>query len=104
MTADSYVDLYAKSKRSFDNRQLHALQAIYLWRDKVARQEDESTGYVLPNHMMLQIAEILPREMQGILACCNPIPPLVRQMLHALHQFVLKARDQPLVKVRKNCQ
>lgn len=99
MTADSYLDLYAKSKRSFDNRQLHALQAIYLWRDKIARQEDESTGYVLPNHMMLQIAEILPREMQGILACCNPIPPLVRQMLHALHQFVLKARDQPLVKV-----
>lgn len=61
--------------------------------------EDESYGYILPNHMMLQIAESLPREMQGILACCNPIPPVVRQNLHPLHQFVFKAREQPLVKV-----
>jgi len=49
--------------------------------------------------MLLQIAESLPREMQGILACCNPIPPLVRQNLLALHRIILEARDQPLVKV-----
>ncbi|KAI8045661.1 hypothetical protein M5D96_001844, partial [Drosophila gunungcola] len=78
--------------------ELHALRGIFEWRDATARSEDESYGYVLPNHMMLQIAESLPREMQGILACCNPIPPLVRQQLHTLHQIVLKARDQPLVK------
>jgi hypothetical protein len=56
--------------------------------------------YVLPNHMMLQIAESLPREMQGILACCNPIPPLVRQNLITLHNIILESRNQPLVKVR----
>ncbi|XP_016976066.1 exosome component 10 [Drosophila rhopaloa] len=95
---DSHMDLVRKTKRSFDNRQLHALRGIFEWRDATARSEDESYGYVLPNHMMLQIAESLPREMQGILACCNPIPPLVRQQLHTLHQIVLKARDQPLVK------
>jgi len=96
---ESHMDLVRKTKRSFDNRQLYALRGIFEWRDATARSEDESYGYVLPNHMMLQIAESLPREMQGILACCNPIPPLVRQQLHTLHQIVLKARDQPLVKV-----
>ncbi|XP_016961271.1 exosome component 10 [Drosophila biarmipes] len=95
---ESHMDLVRKTKRSFDNRQLYALRGIFEWRDATARSEDESYGYVLPNHMMLQIAESLPREMQGILACCNPIPPLVRQQLHTLHQIVLKARDQPLVK------
>ncbi|KAH8243887.1 hypothetical protein KR032_011130, partial [Drosophila birchii] len=95
---ESHLDLVRKTKRSFDNRQLYALRGIFEWRDATARFEDESYGYVLPNHMMLQIAESLPREMQGILACCNPIPPLVRQQLHALHQIVLKARDQPLIK------
>ncbi|XP_073814612.1 exosome component Rrp6 [Musca autumnalis] len=98
ITADSYMDIYRKSKRIFDNRQLFALSEIFKWRDAMARQEDESYGYVLPNHMMLQISESLPREMQGILACCNPIPPLVRQNLHTLHQIILKAREQPLVK------
>lgn len=54
--------------------------------------------YVLPNHMLLQIAEILPREMQGVLACCNPIPPLVRANLLEIHKIILKARDQSLIK------
>lgn len=49
--------------------------------------------------MLLQIATILPREQQGILACCNPIPPLVRQQLNEIHMIVLKAREMPLEKV-----
>lgn len=99
IAADSHLELYRKSKRVFDNRQFFALKELYLWRDTIARIEDESYAYVLPNHMLLQIAENLPREMQGILACCNPIPPLVRQNLHALHRFILQAREQPLNKV-----
>lgn len=102
VSADSHKDLYLKSKRSFDNRQLYALREIFVWRDKIARLEDESYPYVLPNHMLLQISETLPREMQGILACCNPIPPLVRQHLNLIHQIVLKAREQPLIKPMTN--
>jgi exosome complex exonuclease RRP6 len=98
MTDNSHKDLYLKSKRSFDNQQLFALREIFAWRDKIAREEDESHPYVLPNHMLLQICESLPREIQGILACCNPIPPLVRQHLNFLHQIILKAREQPVIK------
>lgn len=102
ITPDSHLELYRKSKRIFDNRQFYALKELFHWRDNIARTEDESYAYVLPNHMMLQIAENLPREMQGILACCNPIPPLVRQHLHVLHRYILQAREQPLTKVTKN--
>lgn len=98
VTEHSHTELFQRHKKLLDNRQQYALRELFRWRDKMARQEDESTGYVLPNHMLLQISEVLPREMQGILACCNPIPPLVRQHLNALHQIVLKARDQPLVR------
>lgn len=99
LTSDSHMDLYMRSKKNFDNRQLFAFREIYHWRDALAREEDESCGYVLPNHMLFHIAELLPREMQGILACCNPVPPLVRQHLLHLHKIVLKAREQPLEKV-----
>ncbi|KAF7987398.1 hypothetical protein HCN44_003160 [Aphidius gifuensis] len=95
---DSFMSLYRKSRKMFNTRQLHALKEIFNWRDKIARQEDDSTGYVLPNHMLLNIAETLPREMQGILACCNPIPPLIRQHQLALHKIVLEARAKPLIK------
>ncbi|KAK3801382.1 hypothetical protein RRG08_059084 [Elysia crispata] len=100
-TTRDYLELYKKSKKVFNNQQLAALRDLYAWRDGVARAEDESLGYVLPNHMLLQIAEILPRERQGVLACCNPIPPLVRQSLMEIHSMVLQAREVPLIKVEK---
>ena len=52
--------------------------------------------YVLPTHMLLQIAEALPRDQQGVLACCNPIPPVVRQNTSELHAMILEAREVPL--------
>ncbi|XP_017798414.1 PREDICTED: exosome component 10 [Habropoda laboriosa] len=97
-TEESCMNMYRKSKKMFNNKQLYAFKELHKWRDCVARNEDDSVAYVLPKHMLLNIAETLPREMQGILACCDSIPPLVRQNLLKLHKIILKAREQPLIK------
>lgn len=39
-----------------------ALAALYGWRDAVARQLDESTGYVLPKAQLIELARALPGE------------------------------------------
>lgn len=96
ITPTSHMALLRRSGIFFNSRQLHALKGLYQWRDKVAREEDESEAYVLPDHMLLKVCGELPREMQGILACCNPTPPLVKQNLHHVHMQILKAREQPL--------
>lgn len=90
---NSFLSVYKKGKKSFNLQQLYAFKNLFAWRDKIARQEDESLGYVLPNHMMFQMAEILPREQQGLLACCHPVPPLVRQYLNEIHKIILEARE-----------
>ena len=41
---DDHMKLYAKSKKVFNSQQLHALKALYAWRDKTARVADESIG------------------------------------------------------------
>ena len=41
------------------------LRLIFKWRDQTARSEDESTAFVLPNHMMFKIAELLPGDQEG---------------------------------------
>lgn len=97
-TEESCMNMYRKSQKMFNNKQLFAFKELHRWRDLTAREEDDSINYALPNHMLLNIAETLPREMQGILACCNPIPPFVRKNLLSIHKIVLKAREQPLVK------
>ncbi|XP_044527207.1 exosome component 10 isoform X2 [Gracilinanus agilis] len=95
---DSYLELYRKQKKHLNTQQLTAFQLLYSWRDRTARREDESYGYVLPNHMMLKIAEELPKEPQGIIACCNPVPPLVRQQINEMHLLIQQAREMPLLK------
>ena len=84
--SDDYLKHLRKSNINFNSRQLNLYKELFDWRDKTARQEDESVMYVLPPHMLLKISSELPREMQGIVACCNPVPPLVKQNLHYLHR------------------
>ncbi|CAL8069028.1 unnamed protein product [Calicophoron daubneyi] len=92
-----FLDLYKQSAGiSFTHRQLYALEHLYALRDSIARREDESIHYVLPNHMLKVIAEVLPRETSGLFACCNPIPPLVRKYVYDLHKIVLDARNKPV--------
>ena len=43
--------------------------------------------------LLLQICEALPKTQQGILACCNPVPALVRQHLMDLTRLVSQARQ-----------
>ncbi|NP_001084822.1 exosome component 10 L homeolog [Xenopus laevis] len=97
-TEESYLDLYQKQKKHLNTQQLTAFRLLFAWRDKIARREDESTGYVLPNHMLMKIAEELPKEPQGIIACCNPVPPLVRQQINELYLLIQQARETPLLK------
>lgn len=97
-TEESCMNMYRKRQKSFNNKQMYALIELHRWRDLTAREEDDSIDYVLPNQMLFNISETLPREMQGILACWHKIPPLVRQNLLKIHKIVLKAREQPLVK------
>lgn len=73
--------------RRFNNRQRYVLKQLWKWRDVNARKHDESLHYVLPNHMMLQIAEVLPKEIQGIIACCSPVPPFLKHDIMTVFKY-----------------
>lgn len=57
---------------------------------------------VFIHNLQLSICLYLLREPQGIIACCNPVPPLVRQYINELHLLVQEAREMPLLKVRED--
>ena len=50
---------------------------LHAWRDKVARQFDESWAYVLPSYMLLRVAEQLPLSENSLEGCARPLPPLL---------------------------
>lgn len=98
----SHLSVLRKSRSTFNAKQMYAFKELYAWRDAISRQLDESVGYVLPNNLMIRIAEYLPREPQGITALCNPIPPTVKKYLSDINGIILKAIDIPLEETSKS--
>ncbi|GFP91797.1 exosome component 10 [Phtheirospermum japonicum] len=60
LTETSYLHIYGVQSAELNAQQLAVVSGLYEWRDVVARAEDESTGYVLPNRTLIEIAKQMP--------------------------------------------
>ncbi|KAF5475765.1 hypothetical protein F2P56_007539 [Juglans regia] len=60
LTENSYLYIYGLQAAGLNAQELAVVAGLYEWRDVVARAEDESTGYILPNKVLLQIAKQKP--------------------------------------------
>ncbi|KAF7801446.1 protein RRP6-like 2 isoform X1 [Senna tora] len=60
LTENSYLHIYGLQGAGFNAQQLAIVSGLCEWRDGVARLADESTGYVLPNKTLLDIAKQMP--------------------------------------------
>ena len=95
--ATSYIPLYNKLRANpLSGPQLDVFSELYQWRDELARQEDESVNYVLPNRMMYAISERLPVTVEDLLSLCVPVPPLTRAHAHEITSMIHKARSGTL--------
>lgn len=72
--------------------QLAVFRNLHHWRDKTAREHDESTNYVMKNSMLFAIANRMPEDAQQVLGCCQPTPPLVRMLAQEIALLVQKAK------------
>ncbi|EGN98143.1 hypothetical protein SERLA73DRAFT_91376 [Serpula lacrymans var. lacrymans S7.3] len=66
-------------------------RSVHAWRDRVSREEDESTRYVLPNHYLFQLAEQPPSDMPALLAFFQHVPPVIRRRAKELLDSVRDA-------------
>jgi len=80
---------------SLDNMQKSVYRAVHEWRDRVAREEDESTQYVMPNRYLFKLAEAPPGDVQVLWRMLGD----GRQQLESLD--VVKRRGKELVEVMK---
>ncbi|KAG6879832.1 hypothetical protein C0992_011115 [Termitomyces sp. T32_za158] len=54
-------------------------QAVHQWREVIARINDESIRYVLPNHLLFRLAEQPPADMTALLGVLHSVPPIIRK-------------------------
>ncbi|KFH63970.1 hypothetical protein MVEG_09795 [Podila verticillata NRRL 6337] len=89
---NGWRNMYTKWNRSLNNQQFAVFKALHAWRDQMARDEDESLRYVLPNHMLFTLAEKMPTESTGVLGCCNPVPPPVRMSASDMAMLIARVK------------
>ncbi|KAI0265554.1 ribonuclease H-like domain-containing protein [Gloeopeniophorella convolvens] len=70
-------------------------RAAHAWRDRVAREEDESTGYVLANRLVFKLAEQPPADMAALLHAFPSTPPVVRRRAKELLDAIREAAAKP---------
>lgn len=100
-------ELLQRFSRGLNPTQREVFYALHEWRDSIARADDESIRYVLPDHMLLELSEAIPRDHAQILACCQPAPPHVRLHVTSILEIIAAAKSktprlsaQPAVEVR----
>ncbi|KAF8148190.1 hypothetical protein B0H34DRAFT_737252 [Crassisporium funariophilum] len=72
--------------------QREVYRSVHGWRERVAREEDESTRYVLQNHFLFQLAEQPPADMAALLSIFrSSVPPVVRRRAKELLDIVREA-------------
>nr|GME08732.1 protein RRP6-like 2 [Ipomoea batatas] len=60
LTDSSYLHIYGLLGAGLNAQQLAIVAGLCEWRDAIARAEDESTGYILPNRTLIEIAKQMP--------------------------------------------
>lgn len=93
LTETSYLHVYGLQDGNLSPEQLSVAAGLYEWRDKIARVEDESTGYILPNKVLLQIAKRIPRTTNDLRAFVNGRHPFVERNLAAVLDVIKQARE-----------
>ncbi|AOA61443.1 Exosome complex exonuclease [Komagataella phaffii CBS 7435] len=62
--------------------------ALYNWRDEIAREDDESTRYVLPNQLLATITSISPTDVSSLMSCSNIRTPYLKKYATELVEII----------------
>jgi exosome complex exonuclease RRP6 len=57
----NYYMILGRNTTLHSRSEFSSLKALLKWRDYIARLEDESTYYIMPNHVLFQIGRDLPQ-------------------------------------------
>ena len=88
----AHLATISRSGRTLTVKETAVFAALYAWRDRIARAEDESSGFVISNGVMFKIAAALPSDKNALLAACRPMaPPLVREHAEEVAKLVAEA-------------
>ena len=81
-----------KTPSLFNNEQFAVFRAVHAWRDEISRIDDDSTAFVMPNHILMSISKLMPNDMIALLGIAHPISYSVKSRAGELLALIKKAK------------
>jgi exosome complex exonuclease RRP6 len=85
--------LIGRTPAIYNREQFAVFRAVHAWRDRVARQEDESTTYIMNNHILFAVARELPVDKTAMFRVVSPMSQPVRLRIDELVGLIFQARQ-----------
>ncbi|XP_071705512.1 protein RRP6-like 2 [Rutidosis leptorrhynchoides] len=93
LTEKSYLSIYGLHAADLNGQQLAIVAGLCEWRDGIARSEDESTGFILPNKSLIEIAKQIP-----------VTPAKLRHVLKSRHPYIERNLSSVVGVIRHSMQ
>ena len=68
-----WFNILTKTSPLFNNEQFAVFRAVHAWRDHIAREDDESTIFIMPHRVVTNIAKLLPMDLVALNSICHPM-------------------------------
>jgi exosome complex exonuclease RRP6 len=89
-----WYKLLARTPALLSKEQFAVFRAVHKWRDEVAREQDDSVHYVMPNHQVFAIAKAMPLNRAEVLGIAQPTSQTVRLRADELVAVITEAREE----------
>ncbi|KAF2207222.1 hypothetical protein CERZMDRAFT_51771 [Cercospora zeae-maydis SCOH1-5] len=88
-----WYKLLSRTPALLSKEQFSVFRAVHQWRDQVAREQDDSLHYIMPNHQIFSIARAMPPNRMALLGIATPTTQTVRLRADELLSVIIKAKE-----------
>ncbi|KUJ10677.1 uncharacterized protein LY89DRAFT_655435 [Mollisia scopiformis] len=89
-----WYSLLIKTPALLSNEQFAVFQAVHHWRDKIARADDDSPTFIMPQHVVMSLAKLMPMDMVALLGIAHPVSHAVKSRAGELLDIIKSAKAQ----------
>ncbi|KAI9654901.1 MAG: exosome nuclease subunit [Alyxoria varia] len=89
-----FSTLLSRFDPNMSQLQISVFAKVHRWRDEVARHEDESLHYIMPNHILFNIAQSVPEDETSIRSLLPKATSILQARLHELLLVIAKAKNE----------
>ncbi|OQO05150.1 hypothetical protein B0A48_08170 [Cryoendolithus antarcticus] len=87
-----WYKLVSRTPASLNKEDFAIFRALHKWRDDVAREQDDSVHYIMPNHMLFTLPRAVPTNRAELLSAAQPATQTIRSRADEIVSLIAEAK------------